>query len=692
MATPTRPLLLSCDTEFDAEQHLPKQSLSQKISTWRGIFGYLPSDQTSVTKAFKDAFCDLNFFGEPHGTDRPFELSLVRHIVWVGCWNLSVLGLLIYLCLLPLGLSDDESPCQPDGEFRFGGIDRPGRFDWWAPKGFFQITLSWGRLSFGTAKLVDVIWDLVIGRGGQTLMALVSWRVFVEYLQLSLLTKPAAYSTVWLIRFQKDNSALATWKLAASFFNVGLASKKVMCFMIWTALLILAFPTFASSMTGYTPYNKAYVNSASGKLIQFPAIAPIAYVIRDGDRVDSLSRDYPVLWKGNSTTTSRSSTELYEKCDEPRDLYNVQADCQLQKDVSEYVQSYGFEGKGSQKTKHGQKTHLRNKTLNWPPLNVKAFYLPTTFYWYWTTNHTDSISPTPRNPYPDTSALTFLVEDEIYNAKDVQAEGICQPIKNGESIEYQWGFSFLQLFVMTVLLHSWSIGLVVLWTTAHLTLQQNDIATSPEGWKSLIKMTDQIKEQLKCTGIIWENFTDKELQDEIQLLLTGGPAPTLSEESDPEKPLPQGHFSVWQWMWRHKLRLVEGMYFVAFISLENTLRSVGLYYHFDKGTFGVAVVLYAIASMIIACALGATYRQRLLTLLTAIVSSFPFLLYDAKDRDLVLPGLCLGAFLAFFLGSSRGSRAVLFVVLVLCNYFAVLGFFISVVRRRQPDYDRYLEQ
>ncbi|KAF5535755.1 hypothetical protein FMEXI_10661 [Fusarium mexicanum] len=604
MATTTRPLLLSCDAEADTEQDLPKQPLSQKVSIWRGTFGYKPFDESSVTKAFKDAFYDLKFFGKPHKSNRPFELSLVRQVLWVSCWNLSVLGLLIYLCLLPLGFSDEESPCQPDGEFRFGGIDRPGRFDWWAPRGFFQITLSWGRLTFGTAKLIDVIWDLVVGRGGQTLMALASWRVFAEYLQLSLITKPAAYSTVWLIRFQKDNSALATWKLAAGFFKIGLASKKVMCFMIWTALLILAFPTFASSMTGYTPYNKAYVNSTSGKLIQFPSIAPVAYVIRDGYRVDSLGKDYPVLWKGNSTITSRSSLELYETCDDPEDVNNVQADCQLQRDVSQYIQRYGFEGKSGHKTKHGQKTHFRNKTLEWPPLNVKAFYLPNSFYWNWTANYTDSTSPAPLNPYPDSSALTFLVEEDIYNVKDVQAEGICQPIKNGESIEYQWGFSFLQLFVMTVLLHSWSIGLVVLWTTAHLTLQRNDIAASPEGWKSLLNMTDRIKEQLMSAGIIWENLTDIELQDEIQLLLTGGPVPISSEGSDPEKPLPQGHFSVWRWMWRHKLRLVEGIHFVVFICLENTLRSDGLYYHFDEGAFCMAVLLYATTSLIIAYALG----------------------------------------------------------------------------------------
>ena len=33
--------------------------------------------------------------------------------------------------------------------------------DWWAAESFFQITLSWGRLTFTSAKLIDVVWDLV---------------------------------------------------------------------------------------------------------------------------------------------------------------------------------------------------------------------------------------------------------------------------------------------------------------------------------------------------------------------------------------------------------------------------------------------------------------------------------------------------------------------------------------------------
>ncbi|KAK7582980.1 hypothetical protein V3481_012274 [Fusarium oxysporum f. sp. vasinfectum] len=592
-------------------------------------------------------------------------------------------------------LSDEDTPCQPDGEFRFKGRGEFIGFNWWAARGFFQITLGWGRLDFGAAKLIDVVWDLIVGRGGQTVMALVSWRVFAEYLQVSLTTKPATYSTVWLIRFQKENSAFAIWKLASGFFKIDLASKKAMCFMIWTALFILAFPTFASSMTGYTPYNKAYVNSTTGKLVQFSEVLPVAYVIRDGDRVDGLSKDYPVLWKGNSTTApGDSSVSLFDMCDDWNNVTDTS--CELQRDVSNYTQLYGFEAKSRNKTQSKRKTYFRNQTLDWPPLNITAFYLPDEpFYWNWTANRTEmyamysSIEEINSHPYGNRSKSTFLIEDELYNYKELQAAGICQPMKGGESIEYQWGFSFLQLFVMTSLLHLWSIGLVILWTTAHLTLKRNNLTTSSEGWKGLLEITDSLKVQLESAGIILNALTDKELDDEIQLLLTGGPISTSAGESEPETPLSQGYFSIWKWMWKHKWRLFKGSFFVIIISLENILRASGLLFGLDKMLFWMAVVSYTIASLIVACCLGSTHRQRLFTFLTAIVLCFPFFWYNYKERDLVLPGLCLGACLALLFGSSRGSRAVLFVIPVLCNYFPVLGYFISRIKEYQRTASEY---
>ncbi|KAI1013370.1 hypothetical protein LB503_001434 [Fusarium chuoi] len=690
MSTPTNPLLLNCDTE----QELPEQPWSRGGK----IYGYKASNKSSVIKAFKDAFYDLKRIGKKRKDSPPLDWRFIRRVALAICWNLSVLGLLIYLCLVPLGVGDEENPCQPDGEFRIDAADQLGTFDWWAPRGFFQITLGWGRFSFGTAKLIDVIWDLVVGRGGQTLMAFVSWRVFVQYLQLSLVTKPATYSTVWLIKIQKDNSALAKWRLTSGFFKVGLASKKVMCFIIWTALFILAFPTFASSMTGYTPYNKAYVNGTTGKLVQFSEINPVAYLIRDGDRVDGLSKDYPVLWIGNSTAIAKSpSLGLFDTC---YDWDDPPAECQLQRDVSEYAQLYGFDGKGSRETQNGQRTYFRNKTLNWPPLNIKAFNLPNyAFYWNRTAAIGDEVSSDYLNPYRDRSALTFLVEDSLYNVKEVQTEGICQPIKSGKSIKYQWGFSFLQFFVMAILLQLWSIGLFVLWTTTHLTLKRNNIGSSAEGWKGLLKLTDNIKEQMVSVGVNWENLADQELHCEIQHLLTGGPVPTSSEN-----PFPQGQSSLWRWIRKVKWRLLRLMFFVACICLESLLRPLGLLhyqlnviaherpsYRIDEGKLCMAVVIYAMTSMIIAWTLGSTCRQRLLITLAAMALCVPFLFYDAIDRVFVLPGLCLGAIIALSLGSSRGSRAVLFTIPLLCNYIVVLGLFISFAVYMSSFYDHYLQ-
>ncbi|KAI6759793.1 hypothetical protein HG531_013699 [Fusarium graminearum] len=47
---------------------------------------------------------------------------------------------------------------------------------WWRFSKFFEVTLAWGSLDFTTAKLIDVTWDLVVGRGGQATMSFIAWK------------------------------------------------------------------------------------------------------------------------------------------------------------------------------------------------------------------------------------------------------------------------------------------------------------------------------------------------------------------------------------------------------------------------------------------------------------------------------------------------------------------------------------
>lgn len=46
----------------------------------------------------------------------------------------------------------------------------------WDPSLFFTINLAYGSLFFSVVKFIDACWDLVIGRGGQLLAAMLAYR------------------------------------------------------------------------------------------------------------------------------------------------------------------------------------------------------------------------------------------------------------------------------------------------------------------------------------------------------------------------------------------------------------------------------------------------------------------------------------------------------------------------------------
>jgi hypothetical protein len=64
--------------------------------------------------------------------------------------------LVTILCLSPYwGTGSDY--CRPDNKFDISNQ----YYDVWRPSNPFEVTIKFGKLSFGTAKLIDVIWDVV---------------------------------------------------------------------------------------------------------------------------------------------------------------------------------------------------------------------------------------------------------------------------------------------------------------------------------------------------------------------------------------------------------------------------------------------------------------------------------------------------------------------------------------------------
>lgn len=77
-------------------------------------------------------------------------------------------------CLLPLLNGPAMNGCLPNGDY--ATIDSSANFNLWANSEYLTITIAFGTLSFSTVKLIDLIWDVVVGRCGQTLLAFVTFQ------------------------------------------------------------------------------------------------------------------------------------------------------------------------------------------------------------------------------------------------------------------------------------------------------------------------------------------------------------------------------------------------------------------------------------------------------------------------------------------------------------------------------------
>lgn len=59
-----------------------------------------------------------------------------------------------------------------------------------------------------------------------------------------------------------------------------------MVFIIATMIFILAFPSFASSMTGYSGNIKSYIPDNNNNFISFSSFGMVRYIIHDGWRIN----------------------------------------------------------------------------------------------------------------------------------------------------------------------------------------------------------------------------------------------------------------------------------------------------------------------------------------------------------------------------------------------------------------------
>jgi hypothetical protein len=142
--------------------------------------------------------------------------------------------------------------CLPGGEFIL-----PGTANVWARHLFFTLTIAFGRnssWSYTHVRIVDLIWDIGVGRGGQIILVWVAYRVFHESITAIMEREPVAYGAYSTIAFETGSSH-SVFTILRTFFDkklrLSLRAVRLYVLMVLATIYIICMPSLFSASTGY---------------------------------------------------------------------------------------------------------------------------------------------------------------------------------------------------------------------------------------------------------------------------------------------------------------------------------------------------------------------------------------------------------------------------------------------------------
>jgi hypothetical protein len=123
---------------------------------------------------------------------------------------------------------------------------KPGTID-----AIFAPDVTFGNFSISKARAIDLTWNLIIGRGLQASVALVSYHKVTGALLRMAESTPIPYG-VFVVLVFKTNTFVAITTLASAIRSIrSIQLKATMLFLLLSAFFDLSIPTLVGISTGY---------------------------------------------------------------------------------------------------------------------------------------------------------------------------------------------------------------------------------------------------------------------------------------------------------------------------------------------------------------------------------------------------------------------------------------------------------
>ncbi|KAK4556932.1 hypothetical protein LTR86_005913 [Recurvomyces mirabilis] len=321
--------------------------------------------------------------------------------------------------------------------------------------------------------MIDICWDLVVGRGGQALLIWICYPLFRRSLSRVMETNGVSFQVFAAISFDQI-SVSSVAKLTTATVGAITGRRQVnshakrtsswhfLC-LILTSAYLLSYPTFLSSITGYqtllSPY--AWVTPLRTGLVPTSGWSTPMYVLLDGSRI-GLQDYFPIYMYDDSGTydSIEAGAANYSK------LYSTLISCYLQPELLSNTTA-----------QQAQEYFARGEDFVFSPSNACSFTLPPN-----ATSLVQSISSsvTLSGEVYNISSPTLSIVGNAKTTQDSDAEyfafgnvtftsmylkrySMCVP-----DTTYQWGFASIPSFILCLLTIVFAAMLVALQQDAFL--------------------------------------------------------------------------------------------------------------------------------------------------------------------------------------------------------------------------------
>ena len=352
---------------------------------------------------------------------------------------------------------------------------------------FFTPNLSFGAFTFTQVKVIDVAWDVIVGRGGQLLLGWVNYRVFNEWLVYHMEMHSTSYKLYAAVAFETTTMG-TLGVLAKEFLAFGKRTRRrffrwlAILSMLLSTLYVLSFPTLMAAMTGYITTYELYVENRDHNLIEWGKVRRVTNIIQDADR---LGYEKPLIITETDTELRNAVKLCMSGADSPQYLANFYSDIE-QFDpytgrtpgttVEGFTYSELYTDEPSKWVVEGTK---KPEELPSPSLNITTYR-----------TYPETIIPPPKW-FGQVPVAFESRPTDIYSTSYLLEHGSCQP-----SETYQWGFSYIFLFMVSIFNFIWTCIMIGMWLDTRLSSRMYKSGRRPGLLRSIMDYSAAVRQEL----------------------------------------------------------------------------------------------------------------------------------------------------------------------------------------------------